>query len=655
MTMEASQKPPPDGRYRPTVSTNSSALLSQLSFIAESPHENDTEFTEIKHALRFETDCKTPVLTILKLFVKQLLLLDPKAYLLSKDQKQHFISTSDLPTTPTDLQKLFPATILNRRSGNRLVLRLTIGGAKSFLDLTQLGIVTWANRNKLRLELDIYNEDDVRDCLWIAGRDSQTSKPWLQKYLQEILTATAFDNEETTLLNTYRTKHNLQESDLPPFSIYWRNRVVYNNLTTRALVIRCDATIQKFFVKFFTRANKNETIPTQKGKFIPMSITKNNEHATKKAMEAQNKYLTFTTSIPIIGLSFEALTTSIAIGESGQATIESILYQHCLSIEPTAKTTDLGRFNLICHKDNTNSLLEFIKNDIPVMWTLLPPSLAHKFQEALQVTHPRLTAGYSGMTSTTSKDGSVILDDPQSVSSPPNSLWTQPPDDRRPPRYVSVIYNADGLDSEQSRRTTPDNKSRTGSDKSQTTTQSASDLSTLVSSIREDMNKELRAHTEIINALKQEINQLRSSPAPTQARLSIAQDVEHQNIVQSLRQEIQELRQSIPSEPPKPSINDFSQLIASVVESLVPLITDAVRQGLDRDNEGPKRSRISSTPTQFRHANLQPINLLPNFEDDPNIPRIDRADSPNDQEILPQNPTTPEHLSPPKPGDHMEE
>ena len=351
------------------------------------------------------------------------MLLDSKAYLLSKDETQHFISASDFPTTSAELQKLFPATILNRRSGNRLVLRLTIGGEKSFLELTQLGIVTWANRNKLRLELDIYKEDDVRDCLWIAGRDSQTSKPWLHKYLQEVLQTTAFNNEENTLLNTYRTKHNLTSTELPPFSIYWRNRVVYNTLTTRALVIRCDATIQAFFVKFLTNANKNGTIPTQKGKFIPMSVSKNNEHATKKAIEAQNKYLTHTTSIPLIGLSFEALTTKIEIGETGHATIESIIYQHCLSIEPTAKTTELGRFNLICHRDSTGPLLEFIKNDIPVMWTLLPPTIAHKFQEALQVTHPRLTAGFSGMVS--SHSGSVILEDPQSVSSPPDKQWMQ--------------------------------------------------------------------------------------------------------------------------------------------------------------------------------------------------------------------------------------
>ena len=196
MTTETSPKPPPDGRYRPTVSTNSSTLLSQLSFISGSPNENEGELTEISYGLRFETDCNVPVLTILKLFTEQLLLLYPKAYLLSKDNKCHFISPQDLPTTPTDIQKTFPATILNRRSGNRLVLRPTICSTKSFLELTQLGIVTWANRNKFRLETDIYNEDDVRDCLWIAGRDSKTSKPILHNYLSSILEQATLDTEE---------------------------------------------------------------------------------------------------------------------------------------------------------------------------------------------------------------------------------------------------------------------------------------------------------------------------------------------------------------------------------------------------------------------------------------------------------------------------
>ena len=646
MTMEASPKPPPDGRYRPTVFTNSSTLLSQLSFIAESPNENDNETIELSHALRFETDCTVPVLTILKLFIEQLLLLDPKAYILSKDQKQHFVSIADLPTTPTELQKLFPATILNRRSGNRLVFRLTACGSKSFLELTQLGIVTWANRNKYRLELDTYHEDDVRDCLWIAGRNAQTSKPWLQKYLTDILSNTDLDNEEQTMVNTYRTKHNLHNHDIPPFSLYWRNRVVYNNLATSAIVLRCDATIQKFFVKFFTRANKNGTITEQKGRFIPMSVSKNNENATKKAMDGQNKYLTHTNSIPIIGLSFEALQTHIEIGDSGQATIESIIYQHCLSLEPTAKSTDLGRFNLICHKNDTDTLLEFIKNDLPIMWTLLPPTVANKYQETLQVTCPRLTAGYSGTTIGT--DRSITLDDPQSISSTTDTQWTQPPNTRRPPRYVSVIYKDDsGPTYNNTTKKIPDNKSRTSSEKSQTTTQSESDISTLVSSIRDDMNREFQAHTEQISALRDEITQLRNTPNPnTASQLNLAdiQAKEHTNIVQSLRQEIQELRQSLPPAPPP--MQDLATLITSIVENMVPLITAAVQQGLNQEQPEPsKRSRTGATPTQFRGTDIQPTNLMNSYPESPpsrSSPHIgDPAPHPTSSPKIPTTDYTP--------------
>ena len=128
------------------------------------------------------------------------------------------------------------------------------------------------------------------------------------------------------------------------------------------------------------------------------------------------------------------------------------------------------------------------------------------------------------------------------------------------------------------------------------------------------MNRELQAHTETINALKQEISQLRSTPAPSPPNLATIQAAEHHNIVQSLRQELQELRQSIPSEHHQPSVNDFSQLIASVVELMVPLITDAVRQGLAADNDSIKRIRpLGSTPTQFRTSHLQPINLMDSF------------------------------------------
>ena len=208
-----------------------------------------------------------------------------------------------------------------------------------------------------------------------------------------------------------------------------------------------------------------------------MSVSKNNENATKRAMDGQNKYLTNTTSIPIIGLSFEALNTEIAVGESGKATIESIIYQHCLSLEPTAKSHDLGRFNLICLRTDTDALIEFIQTDIPQMWTLLPPEIANKFKEALQVTHPRLTAGFSGLSNIGT---SVTLDDPQSITSTSDSQWTQPPDLNRPPRYVSVIYKEDENTKTISYNGTNDNKSKNSSEKSQTTTPSESDLSTLV-------------------------------------------------------------------------------------------------------------------------------------------------------------------------------
>ena len=654
MTTEASPKPPPDGRYRPTVSTTSSTQLSQLSFIAESPNENDVELIELRHLLRFETDCTVPVLTILQRFIEQLILLDNKAYLLSKDNKRHFVSTTDLPTTPAELQKMFPATILHRRSGNRLVLRLSICSTKSFLELTQLGIVTWANRNKLRLETDIYNDDDVRDCLWIAGRDSKTSKPILQAYLNETLTNTALDPEEENMLHTYRTQHKLQQHDTPPFSIYWRNHIVYNKHTTRGLIIRCNATAQKFFVKFFTRANKCGAIPEQKGRFVPLAVSKQHEQATIQAMDGHNKYLTTTVSIPIIGLSFEALNTEIEVGDTGRATIESIIYTRCLSIEPTAKSKDLGRFNLICPITDKATTIDFINKDLPIMWTLLPPDIANKFDNALQISYPRLTSGFSGASAPSSTNASM-LDDPQSIGSTTTTTnWTEPPEITRPPRYVSVIYKADNP-IRPSFKTRDKNKVQFNSDKSHATTQSESDLSTLVTSIREEMQNEFKIHSELITALKDEISNLRQLPIPTHgaAATPTQQPGSHapNDDVAALRKEIQELRQNIPTQP---SMQDFSTLITAVVNNMVPLITAAVRQGLDADHDSIKRSRTGSTPTQFRTSQIQPINLLTTFTDDALVPSppttVDQY-PPSDAPPNPTMPTSP--LTPIQKGDQM--
>ena len=143
MTMDVSLEAPSDGKYKPTSPPAQTITLSNLSFIAESPNENEADLVEIRHKLRFEADSKISVMTILKLFLEQLMLLDSHAYLLSKDTSRHFQHVQDLPTAQPDLQKLFPATILHRRSGNRIVLRLNIICSQTFNELNRLGIITW--------------------------------------------------------------------------------------------------------------------------------------------------------------------------------------------------------------------------------------------------------------------------------------------------------------------------------------------------------------------------------------------------------------------------------------------------------------------------------------------------------------------------------
>ncbi len=58
---------------------------------------------------------------------------------------------------------------------------------------------------------------------------------------------------------------------------------------------------------------------------------------------------------------------------------------------------------------------------------------------------------------------------------------------------------------------------------------------------------------------------------------------------------------------------DFSTLITSIVENMVPLITAAVRQGLETPSESSKRSRHGATPTHFRAQDITPTNLLDSF------------------------------------------
>ena len=611
MTMDASLEAPSDGKYKPTSSSAQTITLSHLSFIAESPNENEADLVEIQHKLRFEADSKMSVLTILKLFLEQLMLLDSHAYLLSKDTSRHFQNVQDLPTLQSDLQKLFPATILHRRSGNRIVLRLTVICSKTFLELTRLGIITWANRNHIRLEDDIYLEDDVRDCLWIAGRDSYTSKPHLHEYLTNILKTTALSTDEQHLLQAYNQTHNLTDEAFPSFSIHFRNRVTFKKLSTQALIIRCDATIGQFFVKFLTRANTSGTIPIKKGSFIPLAVTKHNEKATISAMDLQNKYLTRTVSLPVIGLSFESLQNRIDVEGEGMKTIETLLYENCLSVEPTSKSADLGRFNLICFHTDESSLINYIETDFPMMWKLLPTDVASKFSDKLKIDHPRLTSGFTGVNV---GPNSVTINDPQSISqsvtsqSESDNQWTKPPKIRRPPPFVSVIYNETA--SQTNRRTRNENKSRTSSTKSQTT----SDMSTMVSDLRDDVAKEFKEHAEILSTLRNEIAQLRTlHTTPVNDILSEIKAVNNQEVT-ALRTEIASLETKRHSNSTQP-IADIQEIVTKIVQNMVPLIIATVRENMTPpiQHDHPKRLRAGSTPT---HLKIFPTNLMSAYPPD---------------------------------------
>ena len=136
------------------------------------------------------------------------------------------------------------------------------------------------------------------------------------------------------------------------------------------------------------------------------------------------------------------------------------------------------------------------------------------------------------------------------------------------------------------------------------------------------MNREFQAHTEIISALKEEITQLCKQTIvepPSDGSEAPTKNPTTHTVIQSLRQEIQEPKQAIPPAPPH--IPDLAQLITSVVKNMVPLITAAVRQGLNPEPPEPsKRSRHGNTPTQFRGTEILPINLMDSYPETPPPP-----------------------------------
>ena len=689
MTSESDGIGPPKERYKGSFETSNGSHLGPLKPIIEKANENEPEMIEIKTKVRIECNSTRSVPSLVTSFLSQLLRLDPTIILYGNDNT-FYGKVDDIPKKAEDLKNAFPGTIINRRSGSRLVLQLSFCSTMPLTDLKKRGLNSWCAHEKLSLEQDAYLTADVRDASWLLGRDPENvSKPHLSDWIYKTINNNKLLPEEHVLLNKIKANHPFS-GQVPPFSLYFRNTVTANNVSTSAIVLRTDRVSVSYFNAILSRLLDDGVITNDKGQFIPFGLQGSQIDAFVDAIHMQNVYLDTHSSIPIVGLSFASLTASVSLpgklpDKESKVNMERLLLNTFVQIEPTAKSDALGRFNLIVETKDIENSLAFIKTEFEQLWQHLPIELRNHFADK-EIFFPRLTLGSTNQSTVMSRISDNLSHLKAAVMQGDESQWKKPPRIvKRPPLTISINYdypehhadhNADlpmGMPnnptqtkmdnkptkknkSKNSNHTNPtiDTQSIASSQSPSKTSEFTDALSTFQDSITSLIEKQTKdTHALIAKQALETTIRIETLAADFAALKADHAETRSSSIPSTSKQQVM---QSTPDTSTTiPTSMDYQEtiklLIRSTLQEMLPLITEAVSCSLISLQDDEASSHPTAPPTELKKRSTPSPPLTPSTKrhdtkSTPKHPTQDKspitspARHPQDHDSLPSTPTS---------------
>jgi hypothetical protein len=182
---------------------------------------------------------------------------------------------------------------------------------------------------------------------------------------------------------------------------------------------------------------------------VPLKLARTNRIKAVACIREQNRFLDETVSLPLVGVSFEALDHKIKVllnvdthAESAKPiSIHEILSRYVISVEPTSKSETLGSFNFIVLFHKVDLVKAYLQTELPSIWHELPDPIRTKFA-AKHMPYPSLTKGQDigstmSVMSTVTDFSTVDL-----CTSVTVNQWDKPPVlNPPPPSNIDALYS----------------------------------------------------------------------------------------------------------------------------------------------------------------------------------------------------------------------
>jgi hypothetical protein len=433
------------GGYRP----GTLSFANPMAPVPEGTNENGpTEIDNpISLRMEFSLTAENTIRKVLSSFLDALSQADELATLYNTKQTQFYQTSKDLPKDVDILRSHFPVRQLQRGQRTIAILRVTLSSRSNLTTLRTNGLASWASTEKLKLEADVFLTANVKDVVWFLRKNQYTSKPHLHRYLTQKITKHSFNEDEEDELK--RLHSDLTFTEIPPFALYLRRRYRIDSSETTCVILRTDAVAANFFEMLLRNMNDSMEISPNDMVIVPLKLARTDRPKAIACVREQNKFLDETTSLPLVGISFEALDYKIQVlidedthaETSEPISVRDLIGRHVLSVEPTSKSDSLGRFNVIVHKRKLDMAKAYLQTELPAIWHELPEAIRSKFA-AKRIPYPRLTKGQdigSSMSVMTSlSDLSSI--DPRTGAV--TNKWDKPPNlNPKPPTNIDALYS----------------------------------------------------------------------------------------------------------------------------------------------------------------------------------------------------------------------
>jgi hypothetical protein len=135
------------------------------------------------------------------------------------------------------------------------------------------------------------------------------------------------------------------------------------------VILRTDAVTANFYEMLLRNMNDLFEISPNDMVVVPLKLVRTDRIKAVACIHEQNKFLEETVSLPLVGVSFEALDYKIEVLLDADTHAEStepisareILRRHVISVEPTSKSDTLGRFNFIVLKRKVDLVKAYLQ------------------------------------------------------------------------------------------------------------------------------------------------------------------------------------------------------------------------------------------------------------------------------------------------------